>query len=112
MKEANEIQNVKKSAKLTCYLQNKIIEHVENIIDEELNEKHSSISQKIGNFTKNQRYILIKYVNSNHNFRITAARRVLEEDLGEEVRAGLFAAGRLLLAHHPVRGSLRCTSSG
>jgi nucleosome binding factor SPN SPT16 subunit len=49
VKEENEIQNVRKSAKLTCYLQNKIIEHVENIIDEELKERHNSISQKIGN---------------------------------------------------------------
>jgi|LakMenEpi03Aug12_release.lakeMendotaPanAssembly.Ray.scaffolds.fasta_scaffold5366598_1 hypothetical protein len=44
IKEADELEYIKKAAGFSCYLQSKLIEHIEKIIDENLKEKHEKIS--------------------------------------------------------------------
>lgn len=47
VKDEEEIENIKKASGFACFLQNKMIEQVEKIIDEGLRQKHDKISQII-----------------------------------------------------------------
>jgi len=53
IKEAEELDDVKKAGGIGVYFENKLIEEVEQIIDEELKKKHSEIARKIESLLEN-----------------------------------------------------------
>ncbi len=47
VKESDELENIKKAGKVAIWVQDKVIQEVENIIDSEVRMKHCDISKKI-----------------------------------------------------------------